>query len=261
MNPLIFGAALAIAASVEAAPHCPAMLKVAFYNYGLLYTDGKGIDLDVINELKRRSHCNFVTTVLPRARIWQDLETGDLAMSVSGIQNPARDQFAWFAPYLNIKNVSIIPKELSKTLHSFEDFAKNKTLYWGVVRAFKHGDIQDQFLTTLREQNRIIEVATTEQLFDLLKAGRIQGLFSQSPIYSYYIPKLGLSQHVTMQDWATLEKPVAHGLILSKKHFSASEAEQWKNLIHAMNQDGTMQRILSQHLPSFEIRKTLYQAE
>lgn len=54
---------------------------------------------------------------------------------------------------------------------------------------------------------------------------------------------------------------MAHGLILSKKHFSAAEAEQWKNLIRTMNQDGSMQRILSHRLPNFEVKKTLYVAE
>ncbi|MGL6040409.1 MAG: substrate-binding periplasmic protein [Deefgea sp.] len=258
MKTLFFVGAVLMVSNATAAPQCPAMIKVAFYDYGLLYSAGKGIDQDVINELKLRSNCNFVSTVLPRARIWNDIETGDLAMSVSGIQNSTRDQFAWFAPYLSIKNVSIIHKSVSKTTHSFEDFINDKTLQWGAVRAFKHGETQDHFLTLMREQNRVIEAANAEQLFELLKAGRIQGLFSQSPVYGYYIPKLGISQKISTQDWAPLEKPVPHGLILSKKHFTATEAEQWKNLIATMNQDGTMQRILSQHLPNFEVKRTLY---
>lgn len=143
---LLFSSAVA-----TAAPQCPPSIKVAFYEYGLLYTAGTGIDQDVINELKIRSHCNFISTVLPRARIWRDIEAGDLAMSVSGIQTAARDQFAWFAPYLSIKNISILNKTLSKSIHSFDDFANDKSLQWGVVRGFKHGDTQEQFLILLRE--------------------------------------------------------------------------------------------------------------
>jgi polar amino acid transport system substrate-binding protein len=261
MKSTLFLCAFFFATSVAAAPQCPPIIKVAFYDYGLLYSAGKGIDQDVINELKLRTNCNFASSVLPRARIWKDIESGDLAMSVSGIQNASRDQFAWFAHYISIKNVSIIPKSISKTIHSFEDFINDKSLQWGAVRGFKHGETQDQFLMQLREQNRVIEAANAEQLFELLKAGRIQGLFSQSPVYGYYIPKLGMSQTISIQDWAPLERPVPHGLILSKKHFTAAEAEQWKNIINAMNQDGTMQKILSQHLPNFEVKKTLYTAQ
>lgn len=246
---------------VWSAPQCPAQINVALYEFGLLYTDGKGIDQDVINELQRRSHCSFSQTVLPRARIWHDLETGDLAMSVSGIQNAQRDQFAWFAPYMSIKNVSIINKSLSKKIQSFDDFLQDPSLKWGAVRAFKHGAVQDQFLAQLQAQQRVIEVSTVAQLFELLKAGRIQGLFSQSPVYGYYIPKLGLAMQMTAQDWAPLEKAVPHALILSKKHFSAEQAEQWKMLIDTMNQDGTMQQILAKHLPSFEVKKTQYVPE
>ncbi len=258
MKTALFIATSLLAINAIAAPQCPAVIKLAFYDNGLLYTAEKGIDQDVINELKRRTNCNFVSSVLPRARIWKDLETGDLSMSVSGIQNPTRDQFAWFAHYMAIKNISLIQKDVSKTVHSFEDFLNNPSLQWGAVRAFKHGETQDQFLAQMREKNRVIEAANAGQLFELLKAGRIQGLFSQSPVYGYYIPKLGMRQHISTQDWAPLEKPVPHGLILSKKHFSAAEAEQWKNLINTMNQDGTMQRILSQHLPSFEIKRSIY---
>ncbi|MBM5572045.1 MULTISPECIES: substrate-binding periplasmic protein [Deefgea] len=249
---------MCVASNVIAAPQCPAMIKVAFYDFGLLYSAGKGIDRDVIDELKQRTGCHFVSTVLPRARIWKDLESGEIAMSVSGIQNPAREQFAWFAPYLNIKNISVISKNLSTTINSFEDFLNTPSLQWGAVRAFKHGETQDQFLTQLREQNRLLETASAEQLFELLKAGRIHGLFSQSPVYGYYIPKLGMPHLISIHDWAPLEKPVPHGLILSKKHFTASEAEQWKNIIQTMNTDGTMQRILGQYLTHTEVKKTLH---
>lgn len=258
MKKILLCCSTVLAVNAAAAPPCPPVIKVAFYEFGLLYVEGKGIDQEVLSELKRRTHCNFVSTVLPRARIWKDIESGDLAMSVSGIQNPARDQFAWFAHYISIKNVSIIPKSISKTIHSFEDFINDKTLYWGAVRAFKHGETQDYFLTRMREQNRVIEASSAEQLFKLMKAGRIQGLFSQSPVYGYYLPKLGMNQTISTQDWTPHETSVPHGLILSKKHFSAVEAEQWKNLINTMNQDGTMQRILNQHLPNDEVKHTLY---
>ena len=112
----------------------------------------------------------------------------------------------------------------------------------------------------LREQNRVIEAASVEQLFQLLKAGRIQGIFSQSPVYGYYLPKLGMSHDISIHDWAPQETSVPHGLILSKKHFSAAEAEQWKNLINTMNHDGTMLRILRQYLPSNDIQRSVYTA-
>lgn len=249
---------MCLAGYVAAAPQCPPVIKVGFYDSGLLFNDGKGIDQDVINELKQRTGCNLVGGVYPRAKIWKDIESGEMAMSVSGIQNPARDQFAWFANYLSTKNVSIVPKKISKNIQSFNDFLNDKSLQWGVIRAFKHGETQDQFLAQLRKQNRIIEATNAEQLFELLKAGRIQGMFSQSPMYGYYIPKLGMSQLVSTQDWTPMEKSISLGLILSKKHFSASEAAQWQSIINTMNIDGTMLRILKQHLPDFEVKKALY---
>ena len=86
-------------------PDCDRPLSLALHDHGLLYSGqtGEGIDKDVADELIRRSGCKVSVTVMPRARIWQLIESGGLDFSLSGITNEARDRFASFAWYFSNK--------------------------------------------------------------------------------------------------------------------------------------------------------------
>ncbi len=86
---------LASAATID----CSRTYTLALHDHGLLYSaeTGTGIDKDVADELIRRSGCKVVVSLMPRARIWQLIESGALDFSLSGITNTERDKFAGFA--------------------------------------------------------------------------------------------------------------------------------------------------------------------
>jgi len=245
-------------AAVRADPSCPAPpIHLAFYEYGKLYENGVGIDADIVTELERRTGCPFRKEVMARARIWSDLESGALDMSVSGIQTPQRDRFAWFVPYMIIKNHAILGPRAARSVHSPEEFLAQPKLVFGVVRSFRHGEAQDRFLEELRSRGRIEESPDAETLFQKLKSGRIDGLFSQSPVYSRYLKELDMQAVATVQDWTPGEAGVPHGLILAKSRFSQGDAARWRSLVGAMRTDGTLLAIFRRHLDEAEARRIL----
>lgn len=225
-------------------------VRLAFYEFGLLYNNGRGIDKDVVDALRQRTGCRFEISVMPRARIWQDLENGALDMSVSGIQNPARDRFAWFAPYMALKNMAVTTPPSATP----DAFLKRDKAKWAAVRAFKHGQTADRFLEQMRQQGRVIDVPDVASAFTLLKAGRVEGMFAQSPVYRLHLQAADLSGRFTLTDWASQEAPVPHALILSKSRFTQSQAEAWQKQVNELVVDGSMLRILRQHLPADEAR-------
>ncbi|WP_051304546.1 substrate-binding periplasmic protein [Chitinilyticum litopenaei] len=235
----------------QAAPFpCPAQpIRLAFYEYGLLYHQGRGIDRDLVDELARRTGCRFDTRVMPRARIWADLESGALDMSVSGIQTPARDRFAWFAHYLSMKNHALVSSALAGEVRQASDFLATPRALFGVVRAFKHGEQQDRWLDTLRQAQRVQESPDAQTLYLKLKQGRVQAIFSQPPVYRHYLPTLDMQQQVSVQDWTPQEKGVPHGLILAKSRFSQTEAQHWQEQLHQMRADGSLRAIYLRYLP------------
>lgn len=237
-------------------------IRLAFYETGVFYFEdekkqGHGIDKDLVDELTKRSGCNFDIRLMARARIWEDLANGALDMSVSGIQNEARDRFAWFAHYLIMKNYALLHSDVASNVNRPEAFLEQKSLRFGVVRAFKHGLEQDQWLDQLRAQQRVEESPDVETIFRKLKDHRIDAVFSQPPTYTRELEKLGMGKGIVVQDWTPKEKGVPHGLILAKSRFSESDAVQWRTLIGEMRADGTLKTIYSRYLNPAEVGKLL----
>jgi polar amino acid transport system substrate-binding protein len=231
-------------------------IRLAFYEYGYFYYSDKpgpaGIDKDIVEELTRRSGCRFSTQVLARARIWAELANGGLDMSVSGIQTPERDRFAWFAHYLSMKNYAVLGPSVPPAVQSAHGFLQHSKLQFGAVRAFRHGTRQDQWLDQLRADNRVQDSANVETLFKKLKEGRIDALFSQPAVYGKSLADLGLQHSTSIQDWTADEKGVPHGLILAKSRFSADDAKAWQALVATLRADGTLRRIYARYLSAAE---------
>ena len=78
--------------SADERPDCTRPLTLALHVHGVLYSadSGTGIDKDFADALAQRSGCTLQITVLPRARIWQLIETGALDFSLSGITTEER---------------------------------------------------------------------------------------------------------------------------------------------------------------------------
>lgn len=231
-------------------------IRLAFYEFGNLYyldrQQAQGIDKEVADELMKRSACRFDVQVLARARIWADLASGDLDMSVSGIQNPERDKFAWFAHYLSMKNYAVVRPEVASQSQTAAGFMQQARWQFGAVRSFKHGVEQDKWLNELRTVQRVQDSANVETLFKKLKEGRIDALFSQPPVHRKYLQDLGMQGQAVVLDWTPAEKGVAHGLILSKARFTEADARQWQALVAGLRSDGTLKRIYNRYLPSGE---------
>jgi polar amino acid transport system substrate-binding protein len=231
-------------------------LDVAFYEAGYLYTNGQGIDKDVVDEIKSRGGFNFNYVFLPRVRIWKDLEAGTLPLSVSGIQTPARDKFAFFVPYIMQANKALVTNAKYTTP---ESIMNDKAARIAVVRGFKHGDFFDGLVEKIRANGGVSEVASIRHLFMMLQAGdRVDMIISQPAFYAKELKDLGIEAKVTVYDWDRHSKnPILLGLILSKSHFSEQDAARIREIVKTMKQDGTLKKIFSKYLPKKDVDEAL----
>lgn len=220
--------------------------KVAFYEAGYLYSNGAGIDKDVVDELKNRGGYSFDYIERPRARIWKGLEEGSLPMSVSGIRTAERDEFAFFIPYIAQKNMALVTEAKYATA---DRLIADDRATAAIVRGFKHGDYFDGLIDTLRSKGRVQEVPTIHNLFLMLKAGNRVDLIVSLPVfYAKELDELGLNDRVIVHDWEPERAPIAHNLILSKAHFSEQAYLNMKGLIDEMKADGTLRGIFLKYL-------------
>ena len=225
-------------------PDCARPFSLALHDHGLLYSSqtGEGIDKDVADELIRRSGCKVSVTLMPRARIWQLIESGALDFSLSGITNEARDQFAGFAWYFSNKYYLLVRKDAN--VHKLAEFQRNPALKLGVIRSFRYSATANKFVDQLDDQHRVTYATSLEPLYQVLLDGRVQAMV----IEPFDYPTL---ESATIREQTLIvefdDPPVPHGLIMSRKALPAAQQDAWRALVDEMRADGTVQRIFEKY--------------
>jgi polar amino acid transport system substrate-binding protein len=241
------------ASAAAQGPDCTRPMSLALHEHGLLYSaaTGTGIDKDFADELIRRSGCKISVTLLPRARIWQLIESGALDFSLSGITNPERDKFAAFAWYFSNKYYLLVRQDAN--VQRIEDFERNPALQLGAIRSFRYSRNANSMVDRLHEARRVSYAAGLDPLYQVLLANRVQAMiiepFDYPEIESASIKKV--TKIIEFND-----EPVPHGLIMSKSSISPAEQEKWRALVQAMRADGTVLRIFQKYFTR-ELAKTM----
>lgn len=222
---------------------------VAYYDFGLLhYRDGEGreagIDKDVVDALAQRSGCRLLTTVESRARIWDQLNRGQLDITVSGVVTPERAQLAEFWPYFRSRNHALMSKALARQLPTPEAFLADGSRRVVVVRSFRHGQFFDAWLNRLRAQQRVEEVADFETALRVFRAGRVQ-LMLAHPL------NLSRQDHAWLNETALLDwgpqDDVMASLVVSRSRVSDADRRLLRDALRGLLRDGVVDGIIARH--------------
>lgn len=232
------------AATATEKPNCERPLTLALHDHGLLYSSdtGTGIDKDIADELIRRSGCKINVSVMPRARIWQLIESGALDFSLSGISNAERDKFAAFAWYFSNKYYLLVRKDARVVKQT--DFERKTMLQLGVIRSFRYSAKANELVDRLANDNRVSYATGLEPLYQLLLANQIQGMIFE-PFDYPVVSSTAIRDVTTSLEFG--DPPIAHGLIMSKASISPSEQGKWSALVDAMRADGTVLKIFEKY--------------
>jgi len=241
---LLLAATVAAPALAADKPDCTRSFSLALHDHGLLYSNqsGEGIDKDVADELIRRSGCKFNVTVMPRARIWQLIESGALDFSLSGITNEARDKFAGFAWYFSNKYYLLVRKDAA--IRRLSDFEGNPALKLGVIRSFRYSPTANRLVDRLDAEQRVSYSTSLDPLYQILLGNRVQAMIIE-PFDYPALQSANLREQTAIVEFD--DPPVPHGLIMSKAALSPSQQQAWRTLIDGMRADGTVQRIFEKY--------------
>ncbi len=227
-------------------PVCNRPLTLALHVHGLLYSAelDAGIDKDFAEALALRSTCTIQVSVLPRARIWQLIESGALDFSLSGIATEERNTFAAFAWYFSNKYYLLVNK--SANVQRLSDFEDQPALKLGSIRSFRYSASANRLVDKLAQAGRVSYASGLEPLYQVLVLGRIQGMviepFDIGDVESRRIK--ATTQIIEFND-----PPVPHGLIISRKSMSAADIGKWQAIVQSLRDDGTVQRIFEKYFP------------
>lgn len=239
------------AAPREPRPTCTRTFTLAYHDHGMLYSkaSNQGIDKDVAHELMKRSGCRFEVSVMPRARIWKWIESGELDFSMSGITNESRDQFAGFGWYLYNKYYLMVRKD--RQVGTLADFERDASLKLGAIRSFRYSPSANKMVDSITAQGRVVDVADHEQLLAMMKLDRIQAMIIEPFNYSQVDAKAlrEITRIVEVGD-----PPTLHGLIMSKASLPEAELSKWRGMIDEMRRDGTLLNILRKYFAPEEAK-------
>ena len=230
--------------ALAAGPDCARPFTLALHDHGLLYSSqtGEGIDKDIADELIRRSGCKVSVTLMPRARIWQLIESGVLDFSLSGITNESRDQFASFAWYFSNKYDLLVRKEAD--VQKLAEFQRKSALKLGVIRGFRYSPTANRFVDQLEDQHRVTYATSLEPLYEVLLDGRVQAMIIE-PFDYPTLESAKIREQTLIVEFDDPAMP--HGLIMSRRSLPAAQQEAWRGLIREMRADGTVQRIFEKY--------------
>jgi polar amino acid transport system substrate-binding protein len=225
-------------------PDCSAPLTLALHEHGLLYSGdtGEGIDKDIADEMVRRSGCRIGLQVMPRARIWQLIESGALDFSLSGISTEARERFAAFAWYVSNKYYLLVRKDAG--VDSVRQFEANPGLKLGVIRSFRYNPGGNRLVDRLAASQRLTQAATLDPLYQALLDGRVHAMIIE-PFDYPTVQQAAIRAQTVILEFD--DPPVPHGLIMSRKSLSPAQQQAWRALIEGMRADGTMRRIFEKY--------------
>jgi len=235
--------------------------RVALYEYGsLAFVRGDqsldGIDVNVLDEVARRTGCKFEKFIDSRIRTWTALANGTLDMTVSAIRTDERKQFATFVIYVRGHNRLLVRSDVARSVHSLKDFADQRQLRLAVVKGFKHGLHWDEWIDELRSQGRVDEYADANVVARLVSLGRADAFLSEPMVWSRILTSSKLEGRIVVLD-AFPEDDYAAGFALSSKRIGNEERQKMQSAIDAMRADGTLYRIFRSFLPEAEALSSL----
>lgn len=240
---------------------CDRPIRVALFEFGVLYRSdtGDGIDARLLDALAKRTGCQYEFVVLPRARIWSELERGSLDLATAAIPTPDRRRFGYMLPYFRTRNLALlrdVPGSSWRSLQAFE--ASSAKL--GVVRSFRHEPAVDAFVERMRSQGRVVESADAQENLRLLQQGIVELVFAQPVVFRSYLSDAEMAA-LRFLDWVPKDQEVVGAFILSRKSFLPEQARAWEQVLVKLIKEGAVGKIYGSFLPPDMARDAVYRGE
>lgn len=249
-----FFAAAALAAACLAAPADASACgpySVGLYEYSALYyRDAKGqwagIDKDVIEELGRRTGCKLEPRTESRVRIWAQIASGQLDMTVSALRTPERELLVEFIPYIESHQFVVMRPEAAGALTSPAAFLADKPRRVIAVRGYVFTPTLDAWITALRLQGRVDEAPDQPTAMRIFKAGRGDALV----LGAHSLAAARRTDPAFLAFKAVSyapNEPSIGALALSRQRIPQEDRERMRKAVQEMLKDGTLDAMKKRH--------------
>lgn len=130
-----------------------------------------GIYPDLLRSLGARNGCNFVFSVVPRARQVAMYKDGKADLLVPASRTPSRDLLGAFVPMISHRAMLISVAGQRAPITSAKDLLERRELRVAVVRGFDYGEEYTALVNELAKQGRLFVEVDVVAVARLLHAG------------------------------------------------------------------------------------------
>ncbi|MBF7731253.1 substrate-binding periplasmic protein [Pseudomonas sp. N040] len=208
-----------------------------------------GITADLMREALQRMGCTVRFVELPWARGLHNLEKGSLDILSGALPTAERARFAHFSvPIIRSPNVLFLGTAVAGKypLHSLRDLIGTDFRLGAQIDVVYSQEYQ-ALLQEPAFRERLVMVSSREGAWNMIKAGRLDGMIADEITGVIEIEKLGLGAHVQRSELVVSDEPAV--VALSRKSVSPAFVERFDSTLNGMLRDGTYVRILQQYLP------------
>ena len=228
----------------NAACPMPRPIQAGTYEFGINYNPKahSGLDLDILDELSRRTGCRFEPVYESRVRLWQQFTDGKLDMMVSVLETPDRDQYARFVLHSWARS-EILAQPRANFPATPEAFLADHSLMLGAVNSYRYSPGVDEWVNTLRAQHRTYDAPDVATLLKVFDGGRVAAIPVGPEARALITSGHSFTRPVQKLDWFSHSPKAGGGLALSRARLPEAVAASFGQAMKQMRGDGTLARI------------------
>ncbi|AKU21444.1 ABC transporter substrate-binding protein [Massilia sp. NR 4-1] len=133
----------------------------------------EGIYADMLRNLGAKAGCNFVFSVVPRARLEVMFESGKADLLLPANRTPARDQLGHFIPMIGHRATLITLSSERPPIRNAQELLEKHELRVAVVRGFDYGEQYQSIVRELTRQGRLFLEVDANAVARLMNVGSV----------------------------------------------------------------------------------------
>jgi ABC-type amino acid transport substrate-binding protein len=222
-------------------------LRLAFHPYPGMYEpqaggEAKGLDVDFIRELARRSGCKIIGAPGTGARTWPALVAGEVDLATAVAFRPQREADVEFLTMVKTRHMVLMRRSAVRAGPAA--FEADPTLRLGVVKAAPYLAAVGQWVDRLRAQDRVSESADMLSLLKAFEAGRTDAVLI-FPLALNSQSEDWLAERRLLDWWP--DESISGGLAASRRSVHAPVRERLRQAVRAMHADGSLQQLAERY--------------
>lgn len=217
-------------------------------------TDGTvtGLNVDIVQAMGERCGCRVDWREMPWPRALTALSQGRIDIVPGAALTPERERSAFpLGPYGPARRIGIVARTddqgqslVPSTMAALLD---RPDLRIGIIQGATYGPEFNKARQTLEARQQLEQARSFEQLYDMLRAGNIDGLIVDMTYFEQNIRQEKALDHI-VDSGLTLAELRGH-LLLSRLSPLAGWSTELNSCLRSLDGDGTIDKIIARWLP------------